>query len=50
MASTGGRRADWLSEDETPIRDEDRTEMVDFARTMGNKDRVAGPLRLCLTR
>jgi hypothetical protein len=39
--------ADWLSEEETPVRDPDRTEMLALAREMGNEARVAGPLRLC---
>jgi hypothetical protein len=39
--------ADWLSEEETPLADDIRTEMIDLARGVGNEDRVAGPLRLC---
>jgi len=39
--------ADWLSEDETPITDADRAEMLDLGEAMGNKARVASPLRLC---
>lgn len=39
--------ADWLSEEETPIRGEDRIEMLALGRLMGNESRVASPLRLC---
>jgi hypothetical protein len=39
--------ADWLSEDERPLRDEDRAEMLSLAREMGNEGRIASALILC---
>ncbi len=39
--------ADWLSEDETPLPAEARTEALNLASEMGIQERVAGALALC---
>ena len=39
--------ADWLSEDELPITAWGRLEANELATTMGNADRVMGPLASC---
>jgi hypothetical protein len=37
----------WLSENETPIRDESRSMMLESAREMGIESQVADPLQYC---
>lgn len=39
--------SDWLSEDELPISEPERTEAAELSTAMGNYERVMGPLRLC---
>ena len=39
--------ADWLSEDERPIKATERAEAETLAQAMGNVERVMGPLSLC---
>jgi hypothetical protein len=39
--------ADWLSEDETPLPVDARSEALSLASEMGVHDRVAGALALC---
>ncbi|MTA14044.1 MAG: MafI family immunity protein [Actinobacteria bacterium] len=39
--------ADWLSEADAPVFPAERTEAAALSKSMGNEERVVGPLNLC---